>query len=71
MEDNKLGVEMSADTPSSTGVEGDAAVSTSLPDEPILPENTINISYLLKTRIFKTQAYRHKIAYFNNFVTLT
>ena len=37
MEDNKLGVLMSADTPSSTGVAGDTVASTSLL-APILPK---------------------------------
>lgn len=37
MEESRLGVEMSAETPSSTGVAGDTAVSTSLPVVPILP----------------------------------
>lgn len=37
MEESRLGVEMSAETPSSTGVAGDTAVSTSFPVVPILP----------------------------------
>lgn len=47
IEDNRLGVEISADTPSSTGVAGETAVSTSLfVFKPIRPET---IYYLLRT----------------------
>ncbi|KAF9424593.1 hypothetical protein HW555_000404 [Spodoptera exigua] len=59
MEESRLGVEMSAETPSSTGVAGDAAASTSLPDDPILPKlnHKVNIDAFFAISVNYQTAY--------------